>query len=139
LSISLFAPALTLVLSTRIPISTIAITGNADKTRRIHLPIRSAVLSWGYARGDTWRAHASSAEDPEKLRTDILAKMRALKARAKNGRLPIDGPADLPEADDCAMLHASLDRALDDSEAGRGMDAMEFLRRYRARLLLRAQ
>jgi hypothetical protein len=30
-------------------------------------------------------------------------------------------------------LHASWDRALDDSEVGRGMDAWEFLDRYRAR------
>jgi hypothetical protein len=30
-------------------------------------------------------------------------------------------------------LHASLDRALEDSEAGRGMDAVEYLRQYRAR------
>jgi hypothetical protein len=30
-------------------------------------------------------------------------------------------------------LHASLDRALEDSEAGRGMDATEYLRQYRAR------
>ena len=30
-----------------------------------------------------------------------------------------------------AELHASLDRALDDSAAGRGMDAWEFLERYR--------
>jgi exodeoxyribonuclease V alpha subunit len=28
-------------------------------------------------------------------------------------------------------LHASLDRALDDSEAGRGVDAREFLEHYR--------
>jgi hypothetical protein len=32
-----------------------------------------------------------------------------------------------------AELHASLDRALDDSEAGRGMDAAEYLAQYRAR------
>jgi len=30
-------------------------------------------------------------------------------------------------------LHASLDRALDDSEAGRGMDVAEYLEQYRAR------
>lgn len=35
--------------------------------------------------------------------------------------------------DERAALHASLDRALDDSEAGRGMDADEFLKQYRAR------
>jgi hypothetical protein len=35
------------------------------------------------------------------------------------------------EAEDA--LHASLDRALEDSEAGRGVDAIEYLRRYRER------
>jgi hypothetical protein len=37
------------------------------------------------------------------------------------------------DAEDRAALHASLDRALDDSEAGRGIAAAEYLRRYRAR------
>jgi len=32
-----------------------------------------------------------------------------------------------------AELHASLDRALDDSDGGRGIDAWEFLERCRAR------
>ena len=32
-----------------------------------------------------------------------------------------------------AELHASLDRALDDSEAGRSMDAGEYLKLYRTR------
>ena len=32
-----------------------------------------------------------------------------------------------------AELHASLDRALDDSEAGRSIDAGEYLKQYRAR------
>ena len=36
-------------------------------------------------------------------------------------------------ADERAELHASLDRALDDSEAGRGVDAWEYLKQYRAR------
>lgn len=73
--------------------------------------------------------------------------MQALKAQAKNGRLVLDEPTDLPDGaevevvvfhddlsvDDRAALHASLDRALDDSEAGRGVDAAEYLRQYRAR------
>jgi hypothetical protein len=44
-------------------------------------------------------------------------------------------PPDDDELDDeqRAALHAALDRALDDSEAGRGVDAMEYLRQYRAR------
>jgi hypothetical protein len=58
----------------------------------------------------------------------------------------LNEPTDLPDgaevevfvidheltAEERAKLHASLDRALDDSEAGRGMDAWEFLARYRA-------
>ena len=61
--------------------------------------------------------------------------------------LVLEGPTDLPDgaevevllvddeltAEERAELHASLDRALDDSEAGRGMDAWEFLERHRAR------
>ncbi len=74
--------------------------------------------------------------------------MHALKTRVKNGRVVLDEPTDLPEgaevevlvigedeltADERAELHASLDRALDDSEAGRGVDAMEYLKPYQAR------
>jgi hypothetical protein len=73
--------------------------------------------------------------------------MHALKARVENGRLKLDEPTDLPDGaelevvviddelspEERAELHASLDRALDDSEAGRGMDAWEYLKQYRAR------
>ncbi|MGH7327466.1 MAG: hypothetical protein ACREJX_03870 [Polyangiaceae bacterium] len=73
--------------------------------------------------------------------------MHALKARVQNGRIKLDEPTDLPEGaelevvviddelttDERAELHASLDRALDDSEAGRGADAWEFIAQYRAR------
>ena len=73
--------------------------------------------------------------------------MRARKVQVKNGRLILDEPTDLPDgaeveilviedeltAEERAELHASLDRALDDSDAGRGMDAWEFLERYRTR------
>ena len=73
--------------------------------------------------------------------------MQALKVQVKNGRLVLDEPTDLPEGaevevvvlddelstEERAELHASLDRALEDSEAGRGMDASEYLRQYRAR------
>ena len=73
--------------------------------------------------------------------------MQALKVQVKDGRLRLDEPTDLPDgaevdvvvidddlsAEERAALHASLDRALDDSEAGRGMDAAEYLRQYRAR------
>ncbi|HEX7840636.1 MAG TPA: hypothetical protein VF469_24325 [Kofleriaceae bacterium] len=73
--------------------------------------------------------------------------MYAVKVQVKNGRLVFDEPTDLPDGaevevvviddelslDERAALHASLDRALDDSEAGRGMDAAEYLRQYRTR------
>lgn len=73
--------------------------------------------------------------------------MHARKVQVKNGRPVLDESTDLPDgaevevlvlndeltAEERAELHASLDRALDDSEAGRGVDAWEFLDRYRAR------
>ncbi len=73
--------------------------------------------------------------------------MQALKVQVKNGRLVLDEPTDLPDGaevevvvigdeltpDERAELHASLDRALDDSEAGRSVDAADYLRQYRAR------
>ena len=76
----------------------------------------------------------------------MLSVVQALKARVQGGRLTLDEPTDLPEgaevdvailgddltAEERAELHASLDRALQDSEAGRGMDAWEFLAKCRA-------
>jgi len=73
--------------------------------------------------------------------------MHARKIQVRNGRLVLDEPTDLPEgaevevlvidddltAAERAELHASLDRALDDSEAGRGTDAWQFLEWYRTR------
>ena len=73
--------------------------------------------------------------------------MHGRKVQMKNGRLVLDDPTDLPDiadvevvviddelsAEERAELHASLDRALDDSDAGRGMDAWEYLERYRGR------
>ena len=72
--------------------------------------------------------------------------MHALKVQVKNGRLVLDEPTDLPDGAEVEVvvideltpeerteLHASLDRALDDSEAGRSMDAGEYLKQYRAR------
>ena len=58
----------------------------------------------------------------------------------------LDEPTNLPDgaeveilviddeltAEERAELHASLDRALEDSNAGRGMDAWDYLERYRA-------
>jgi len=72
--------------------------------------------------------------------------MHARKVQVKNGRLVLDEPTDLPDgaevevvvideeltAEERAELHASLDRALEDSDAGRGMEAWEYLERYRA-------
>jgi hypothetical protein len=77
----------------------------------------------------------------------MLDGMQALKVQVQNGRLLVDEPSDLPDgaevevvviddeltAGERAELHASLDRALDDSEAGRSMDAGEYLKQYRAR------
>lgn len=73
--------------------------------------------------------------------------MHALKIQVKNGRVVVDEPTDLPDGaevevvviddqlthEERAELHASLDRALDDSEAGHSMDAGEYLKQYRAR------
>ena len=73
--------------------------------------------------------------------------MHARKVQVRNGRLVLDEPTDLPDGaevevlviddelttEERAELHASLDRALEDSDAGRGMDAWEYLERYRAR------
>lgn len=68
--------------------------------------------------------------------------MQALKARVVNGRYVIDEPALLPEGaevelvvvagdelteKDRAALYASLDRALDDEDAGRFVNSNEFL------------
>ena len=73
--------------------------------------------------------------------------MHALKVQVKNGRLVVDEPTDLPDGAEVEIvviddkltteerveLHASLERALDDSEAGRSMDAGDYLKQYRAR------
>jgi hypothetical protein len=75
--------------------------------------------------------------------------MQVFKVQVKNGRLALDVPTDLPDgaevevvviddeltAGERLALHASLDRALEGSgsEARRGMDAVEYLRQYRAR------
>jgi hypothetical protein len=73
--------------------------------------------------------------------------MHARKVQVANGRLVLDEPTDLPDGaeveivvlddelstEERAELHASLDRALEDSEAGRGVDAWEYLKQYRAR------
>jgi hypothetical protein len=72
--------------------------------------------------------------------------MHSRKIQVKNGRLLLDEPTNLPDgaevevlvidddltAEDRAELHASLDRALEDSDADRGTDAWEYVERYRA-------
>lgn len=72
--------------------------------------------------------------------------MHARKIQVKDGRLVLDEATNLPDgaevevlviddeltAEERAELHASLDRALEDSDLGRGMDAWEYLARYRA-------
>jgi len=80
-------------------------------------------------------------------RSTIRLGMHARKIQVKNGRLVLDEATDLPDgaeveilviddeltSEERAELHASLDRALDESDAGRGMDAWDYLERYRAR------
>ena len=65
----------------------------------------------------------------------------------KDGRLLVAEPTDLPEGaevevvvlgDDLSPeerteLPFALDRALDDADAGRGVDAWEYVKQYRAR------
>ena len=72
--------------------------------------------------------------------------MHARKIQVKNGRLVLNEATDLPDgaeveilvidddltSEERAELHASLDRALEDSNAGRGTDAWSNLERYRA-------
>lgn len=71
--------------------------------------------------------------------------MHARKIQVKNGRLVLDEPTDLPDgaevevlviddeltAEERDELHASLDRTLEDSDAGRGTEAWEYWQRYR--------
>ena len=72
--------------------------------------------------------------------------MHTRKIQVKNGRLILDEATDLPDGaevevlviddqlttEERAQLHASLDRALEDSDAGRAMEAWEYLKQYRA-------
>lgn len=66
--------------------------------------------------------------------------------RVKNGRVVVDEPTDLPDGAEVEVLviggdeltpeervelHASLDRALENSDAGRGVDAWEYLKQCR--------
>lgn len=53
--------------------------------------------------------------------------MQALEVQVKNGRLVLDEPTDLPDGAEIEVI------VLDDSEAGRGMDAAEYLKQYRDR------
>jgi hypothetical protein len=71
----------------------------------------------------------------------MIGMVRALKAHVKGGRLLVDEPTDLRQGaeveiavlgddlspEERAKLHTSLDRALDDSEAGRSIEVWEYL------------
>ena len=72
--------------------------------------------------------------------------MEAIKARVKRGRLVLDEPTPLPEGaevtlhvvdgdeledEERAQLHAALDEAADDADAGHVIPAEESLRRLR--------
>jgi hypothetical protein len=80
--------------------------------------------------------------------------MRALKAHVKGGRLLLDEPTDLPngeevelvplddvlasggdylDAEERERLHASIDRGIADTRAGRTTDASEVIAKLRAR------
>ncbi len=72
--------------------------------------------------------------------------MQALKARIHNGQLVLDKPLNLPEGHELEVhltepemsdeereeLHASIVRGIEDGEAGREMDADDFLRQLAA-------
>ncbi len=74
--------------------------------------------------------------------------MQALKARIHNGQLVLEKPLKLPEGhklevhliddqmtdEDREVLHASIIRGLEDGEAGREMDADDFLRQLASEL-----
>jgi len=83
----------------------------------------------------------------ERRSRDILSGMQPLRAHVHNGRLQLDEPTDLPDGaeidlvaieddglspEERAELHASLDRALEDRQAGRTVDAWAYLKQYRA-------
>ena len=79
---------------------------------------------------------SSSLRSSKRLRYGCHSANRSIDARFRAWRvsevevLVMD---DQLNAEERAELHASLDRALDDSEASRGMDAWEYLAQYRAR------
>lgn len=65
--------------------------------------------------------------------TDYLTWERAQPTKHDGAEIEVIVIDDDLSTEERAELHASLDRALDDSEAGRGMDAAEYLAQYRAR------
>ena len=102
------------------------------------------------------RAPAAAARAPSIPPPELAARRRetrypgrmqlALKIRVEGGRIKVDEPTNLPEGsevellivggddlddDERAALHASLDRALDDEDAGRVVDTDEFLTEVR--------
>jgi hypothetical protein len=77
--------------------------------------------------------------------------MESLLARVINGRIVLDEPTSLPDgaevevvvldddlsAEDRSELHASIERALEEVDAGQTLDARAFLAAHRARLARR--
>ena len=99
----------------------------SDGAPRVRYPLASK-LALGRARRA--RPGAGDRARPTGLELAKFGRMQAPKVQIKNGWGVLD---DDLSADERAALHASLDRALDDSEAGRGVDAAEYLAQYRVR------
>ena len=80
---------------------------------------------------------SSSLRSSKRLRYGCHSANRSIDARFRARRVSevevLVMEDDQLSAEERAELHASLDRALDDSEASRGMDAWEYLAQYRAR------
>jgi hypothetical protein len=104
---------------------------------------------WGHKNlpnpGTSWRRGPRHRH--ERQSRDILSGMLTVKAQVRSGRIIVDEPTDLPEGaeldlvvvgnddlddEDELALMASLDRALDDEDAGRTVDTEEFLAEVRA-------
>ena len=80
----------------------------------------------------------------------MLSAVHALKAHVKNGRIVVDEPTDLPEGaevqlyiesigdddmsdEERAALEEAIEEGIADADAGRVVDASEFLRQLQAR------
>jgi hypothetical protein len=103
------------------------------------VPVPEAVGDWPEAFAVAMAPSLTYAELEARYGAEVASRARS---DAPNVQLCLIPGADfeiaLPPGDELsteerAALDASLDRALDDSDAGRGVDAYEFLRQYRAR------